>query len=441
MTHSTPLDIAQRPAVGWGVFNALWPLMAAAMVGLLMLLVVGPAVGGYQSRILTFIGINIILAVSLTIVNGLAGQFSLGHAGFMAIGGYAAAAIVYYVSMRLWGTADAQGGMLSQSGELRSDLPWLAKGDVLFVCGCLCGGVIAAVAGYVVGLPSLRLRGDYLAIVTLGFGEIVRVILQGTKDQIQPWKVAQLDDVSNWELPLMLGGANGFNFLPLYGNLFWIYFATALTLILVFRLKYSTAGREFLSVREDEVAAQAMGVNVTSAKVWAFVIAAFFAGVAGGLYAMSLSAINATELGFQKSIDIVIMVVLGGMGSISGATLAAVLLTIIPELLRDPPALWPIGLALLAILGVRHVLHGRVRLRSFVVVIVATALLEGGRRWAIAADVNLADYRLIIYSLMLILMMLLRPEGLFGVHEIWDVLRPAWRWMRAKSRQQVRGEA
>lgn len=439
MTATRSLAAEHQPKAGWGIVNAIWPVAVAAAVGLLMLIVVGPAVGGYQTRVLTFIGVNIILAVSLTIVNGLAGQFSLGHAGFMAVGGYAAAAIVYYVSMTWWGTADPQGGLLTQAGTIAYDLPLIGKGDVLFVVGCLCGGIVAALAGYVVGLPSLRLRGDYLAIVTLGFGEIVRVLLQGTSDQIQPWKVAQLEEVSRWKLPLMLGGANGFNFLPLYGSLFWIYFATVLALILVYRLKYSTSGREFLSVREDEVAAQAMGVNVTRAKVRAFVIAAFFAGVAGGLYAMSLNAINATELGFQKSIDIVIMVVLGGMGSISGAALAAALLTIVPELLRDPPALWPIGLALLAILAIRQGLRGQWRWRPLVVTLLATVVLEGGRRWALAYHVNLADYRLIIFALMLILTMILRPDGIFGVHEIWDVLRPGWNWLRSFRRTSTGG--
>jgi branched-chain amino acid transport system permease protein len=416
-------------------------LAASIGLGLLMLLVVGPAVGGLQVRILTAIGINIILAVSLTVVNGMAGQFSLGHAGFMAVGGYTAAAIVYYGSMTLWGTADHLGGLLSEAGKLDLSQPWLTRGDGLFALACLIGGCCAALSGYVVGLPSLRLRGDYLAIVTLGFGEIVRVLLQGTKDQIQPWKASQVTEIPLWELPLHVGGPKSFNFLPMYGSLFWVYFAVGLTLILIYRLKYSTAGREFLSVREDEVAAQAMGVNVTRTKVRAFVIAAFFAGVAGGLYGMSIGAINATELDFKRSFDIVIMVVLGGMGSISGATLAAILLTIIPELLRDPPAIWPLGLGVVAVMVIRQRILIDWKPKRLIVAAGITALLEAGRQFAVANNVELAEYRMIIFSLLLILMMLLRPDGLFGVHEIWDVLRSAWNCIVAKCRPPSRGAA
>ena len=409
----------------WGGINALWPLVAAIAVGLLIMFVVAPRVGDYQASVLSVIGINVILAVSLTVVNGLAGQFSLGHAGFMAIGGYTAAAIVYYGSIRLFGSADFAGGLLSYCGTGEFTGPTFGKGDLLFVAACLVGGLAASVAGYVVGLPSLRLRGDYLAIVTLGFGEIVRVLLQGTQEQIQPWKAEQALELPLWRLPLHIGGPQGFNLLPQYGSLFWIYFAVALTLILIYRLKFSTSGRELLSVREDEVAAQAMGVNVTRSKVRAFVMAAFFAGVAGGLYGLFIGAINATELGFMKSIDIVIMVVLGGMGSVSGAAVAAVILSILPELLRDPPAIWPLGLAILAIMAVRQRMQIAWRPRSLIAVAVATIVLEAGRRFAVSRGVNLAEYRLIIYSLLLILMMLLRPDGLFGVHEIWEfVWRP-----------------
>jgi branched-chain amino acid transport system permease protein len=416
-----------RPGAGWTVVNALWPLAAAILIGWLMLMEVSPRVGGYYATILTAIGINVILAASLTVVNGLAGQFSLGHAGFMAIGGYAAAALTYYGSMRLWGTAAFEGGLLSYIGGGEFTGPIIARGDWLFLAGCLLGGVVASAAGYVVGLPSLRLRGDYLAIVTLGFGEIVRVLLQGTADQIPPWRVEEAAATPLWELPWLLGGPKGFNLLPSYASLFWVYFAVVLTLVAIYRLKYSAAGREFLSVREDEIAAQAMGVNVTRAKVRAFVFSAFFAGVAGGLYAMYIGAINATELGFLKSFDVVIMVVLGGMGSISGAALAAVILTVLPEVLRAPPPVWPLAVLVLAGMVVAQRRRGRWNARSLGVVAGLFAVISGGRWWALSQGVNLAEYRLIIYALMLIGMMIFRPEGLFGVHEVWDVFRPARR--------------
>ncbi len=381
---------------------------------------VGPRVGDYPANVMMFIGINIILAVSLTVVNGFAGQFSLGHAGFMALGGYTAAAIVYYGSMKAWNSADFAGGALSFIGKRGIPESLLGRGDLLFVVACLAGGVAAAAAGYVVGQPSLRLRGDYLAIVTLGFGEIVRVLLQGTKDQIQPWNAGEVDNVAVWQLPLMLGGPKGFNLLPTYATLFWVYASVVLTLVLIYRLKLSSTGRAFLSIREDEIAAQAMGVDITRYKVRAFVISSFFAGVAGGLYAMTIGAISATDLGFQRSFDIIIMVVLGGLGSISGAVLAAVLLTILPELLRDPPPVWPAGLALLAVMAVVQGTRRRWNWKPLVFTAGVVTVLEIARQLCLAQGVSIADYRLVLYALMLILMMILRPEGLFGVNEVWD---------------------
>jgi branched-chain amino acid transport system permease protein len=387
-----------------------------------MLFVVGPRVGGYRANVMLVIGINIILAVSLTVVNGFAGQFSMGHAGFMALGGYTAAAILYYGSMQAWGSADFAGGLLSYSGVRAFSGPLIGRGDLLFIGACFAGGGVAAAAGYVVGQPSLRLRGDYLAIVTLGFGEIVRVLLQGTLDQIPPWKAADVNDVPLWRLPLMLGGPKGFNLLPIYSTLFWVYAAVALTLILIYRLKLSSTGRAFLSIREDEIASQAMGVDITKQKVRAFVFSSFFAGVAGGLFAMSIGAINATELGFQKSFDIIIMVVLGGMGSISGAVLAAILLSVLPELLRAPPPVWPAGALLLAVMIVVQAWRRRWNLKSLAIFAAVTVALEVARQVCLARGINIADYRLVLYALMLILIMILRPEGLFGVNEVWDFL-------------------
>jgi branched-chain amino acid transport system permease protein len=417
------LEQAQRmkPPIVQSSLQAIWPVIAAVAVSLLMYYAVGPWVGGYYSKVILVIGINIILAVSLTVVNGFTGQFSMGHAGFMAVGGYAAAAVVYYGSMKFWGSADFAGGVLSYTGNDAFSGPVLGKGDVLFVVACLIGGALAAAAGYIVGLPSLRLRGDYLAIVTLGFGEIVRVILQGTKDQIPPWKAATVNDYPVYELPMMLGGPKGLNLLPTYTTLFWVYMGVVLTLVLVYRLKRSTTGRAFLSIREDEIAAQAMGVQITKYKVLAFVLASFLAGAAGGLYALDIGAINASELGFQKSFDIIIMVVLGGMGSISGATLAAIILTILPELLRDPPPVWPAGLAIILAVIIAQTLKKQWRIRTVVILAVVTVALEVARRVCVAYEIDIAEYRLVLYALMLILMMILRPDGLFGVKEIWDV--------------------
>jgi branched-chain amino acid transport system permease protein len=408
-----------------GIVRLLLPLLGGLAVAALAQFVGGPVLGGYSGQILLIAGVNIILAVSLTVVNGFTGQFSMGHAGFMAVGGYVAAGLTYYGSMRLFGSADFAGGLFSWTGSGPHEGPLLAKGDLLFIASCLVGGVVAAVAGYLVGLPSLRLRGDYLAIVTLGFGEIVRVLIQGTPDQIQPWKADDAAGIAFPELMFRLGGPKGLNLLPTYTTLFWVYLFVVLTLVVCYRLKISSAGRAFLSIREDEVAAQAMGVNITKYKVRAFVLSAFFAGLAGGLYAMFIGAINAGDLGFLKSFDIIIMVVLGGMGSISGAALAAVILTVLPELLRDPPPVWPAGLALLVLVAAVQMVRKRVRARSLVTIAAVTVVLEVIRRVAIANGIRLADYRLIFYALLLITMMLARPQGLLGISEIWDIA--AWR--------------
>ena len=286
----------------------------------------------YFLQILILIGINIMLAVSLNLINGFTGQFSIGHAGFMAIGGYSSAFFTYYF-----------GRNLIQSLSSIIFFPWLAK-SIIFVLALILGGMLAAVAGLVVGIPSLRLKGDYLAIATLGFGEIIRVM------------ILNIDAV---------GGARGFVDIPGYTNLFWVLFFMILTIIVVRNLVRSTHGRAFLSVREDEVAAEAMGINTTYYKVYAFVIGAFFAGIAGGLFGHYLMYLHTNSFTFMRSIEVIIMVVLGGMGSITGSILAAIILTILPEFLRV-----------------------------------------------------VKDYRMVIYSLILIILMLTRPQGIFGVQEL-----------------------
>jgi branched-chain amino acid transport system permease protein len=319
---------------------------------------------GYAARIVFAIGINVILAVSLNIVNGFTGQFSMGHAGFMAVGAYASIVITYYGGYALFGTVDKNDAF---------------SGYLLFFGSILVGGIMAAIAGYLVGLPSLRLRGDYLAIVTLGFGEIIRVLVQVSRDSLDP---GMIETVAWWKRPIYLGGSLGFIHGGSYNNLAWTWAGVAVTLMVAYRLRQSTHGRAFLSVRENEIAAEAVGINTTRYKVNAFVLAAFFAGVAGALFAHQNGAGTASrpeEFNFMKSFDAIIMVVLGGMGSISGATLAAIALTVLTEALR-----------------------------------------------------SFAEYRLISYALLLILVMILRPKGLFGTEEIWEVAPRIWRRFRGK---------
>jgi branched-chain amino acid transport system permease protein len=356
MLPAAEVPAAPIPApttAGRALVRSLVPLGAAMALALAIELVV-PA-GSYAEKILFDIGVNIILAVSLNIVNGFTGQFSIGHAGFMALGAYGSIIITYY------------GGYAVFGDVLKHES---AGGNLLYLASIVVGGLVASAAGWVVGLPSLRLRGDYLAIVTLGFGEIIRVLLQATPPVLYP---SEMHDVPAWERPLHLGGALGFSHGQSYNSLGWTFSAVALTLLCAYRLRESTHGRAFLSVRENEIAAEAIGVNTTRYKVSAFMLAAFFAGVAGALFAHQLGAGTASrpeEFNFMKSFDAVIMVVLGGMGSVSGATVAAIALTLTTELLR-----------------------------------------------------SVQDYRLISYALLLVIVMIVRPKGLFGTRELWQFFR------------------
>jgi branched-chain amino acid transport system permease protein len=265
------------------------------------------------------VGISIILAVSLNLINGHTGQFSLGHAGFMAVGGFTAARLT-----------------LSFAGSAPPDSP---QATMIFVGAMLAGGVIAALAGLSVGLPSLRLRGDYLAIVTLGFGEIIRVVFQTSE---------------------AFGAATGLTGIPKQTTLFWTWSIAAITVYVVSSLVNSTYGRGFICVHDDEVAASAMGISPTRYKVTAFVTGAFFAGLAGALYAHHKQVMKPDGFDFMRSIDFVVMVILGGMGRTVGVILAAVLLTVLPEALR-----------------------------------------------------GFSEYRMIVYALLIIVLMMVRPQGLF----------------------------
>jgi branched-chain amino acid transport system permease protein len=419
-------------AIAFAIWRALWPLILAIAIALLAYRCIAPRIGGYGTNLMIDCGTAIVLAVSLQVVNGFTGQFSIGHAGFQSLGGYVAAAIVYYGSLKIWGDADFHGGWLS-SGAVDTPLGHLMHGgDWLFIAAAIAGAIIAAGVGWIVGLPSLRLRGDYLAIVTLGFGEIVRVILQGTPDQLDTTSTdPALADLSLPRQLTHLGGALGFSGTPIYTTVFWVILVMMLTLAATLRLKYSGYGRALLSIREDDIAAQAVGVNITRLKVRAFVFAAFFAGLAGGLYAMQNGTINAADFGFQRSFNLVIMVVLGGLGSISGAAVAAVMLTLLPELLRDPPSLMPWGFVIAAVVAALILLLAP-RRRGPLLTLAGVCAGWQLMRWsARRLGIDLSQYRMILYALALIVIMIVRPQGLFGVHEIWDYLpRPLQWWNR-----------
>jgi branched-chain amino acid transport system permease protein len=299
--------------------------LLASLLAAFVLWLFSSRINPYYLDVLIKIGINVTLAVSLNLINGYTGQFSLGHAGFMAVGAYTAAAITLFAGPHLL-PPEASGFYPSATA-------------LLFFTALIVGGLAAAVAGWLVGMPSLRLKGDYLAIVTLGFGEIIRVIFRNIDS---------------------LGGALGLNGIPAYTNIFWVFGVAVVCIYVVVAMVHSTYGRGFLAVRDDEVAAEAMGLNTTRYKIVAFVVGAFFAGIAGGLYGHYALSIDPKGFDFMRSIEIVVMVILGGMGNTAGVIAAAVLLTLLPE--------W---------------------LRSF------------------------DQYRMVFYSLVLIVLMLTRPQGLF----------------------------
>jgi branched-chain amino acid transport system permease protein len=300
-----------------------------ALLGALILLdfSVPQLVNSYIWQIIIKIGIYITLAVSLNIINGIAGQFSMGHAGFMAVGAYTAAYLTMALGAGVTGwarwlpwnapwsaVAAALGSHHPGAGSplLAQAAHGLATG-LLFLIALLAGGLAAAAAGYLVGIPSLRLRGDYLAIVTLGFGEIMRNIIANIN---------------------VIGASRGLPGVPHYSSLFWVFLWAALVIFVSYRLLATAPGRAMLAVREDEVAAAAMGIDTTRTKIQAFAIGTFFAGVAGGLLGHHFEYLHPDYFKFDKSFEVIIMVVLGGMGSVSGATVAAILIALAPEVLR-----------------------------------------------------------------------------------------------------------
>lgn len=283
---------------------------------IIQLLISLDIINSYLQSTLATICINIILAVSLNLITGFTGQFSLGHAGFMSIGAYVCALITLRV-------------------------PTIPG----FILGVFAGAITAAIIGVIVGLPTLRLRGDYLAIATLGMAEIIRIIF------------LNLDSITN--------GAAGLQDIPQFTNWGWLFLYTAGTILIISNFIKSSHGRACISVREDEIAAEAMGINSTKYKVIAFTVGAFFAGIAGALYASTFNFIDPKIFGFSKSIDILVVVVLGGLGSLSGSIIAAILLGIITTYLQA-----------------------------------------------------FANIQMILYSLLLIIIMIFRPQGLMGSKEL-----------------------
>jgi branched-chain amino acid transport system permease protein len=300
----------------------------------------GRLISPYFSRILMLSGISITLAVSLNLINGFTGQFSIGHAGFMAVGAYSSAYFSVNYGIRL---AAALGDGI---------VGWV----IALTLATLVGAACAAVAGLLVGVPSLRLKGDYLAIVTLGFGQIIVVFLNNIE---------------------AVGGARGYSGIPIVKSFFWIFLIAILTIVIVYNIVHSAFGRALISIREDELAAEAMGINTTRYKVMAFVISSAMAGAGGVLFAHFDGYLNPKSFEFIKSFEILIMIILGGLGSIVGSVVGAILLTILPEALR-----------------------------------------------------GFAQYRMVIYSLLLIVLMITRPQGLLGKTDVFKKWRARLRGKR-----------
>ena len=243
----------------------------------------------YQNKVLLLVGINIILAVSLNVATGYLGQLPLGHAGFMAVGAYTSALFTKYCT-------------------------W--PEPVAFAAGLALGAAMACLFGVLIGIPALRLSGDYLAILTLGFGEIIRITLNN------------IDNVLGFSL---FYGAKGLKNIPKYSDLLSVFLCVVLTCFFIHTMIKSRHGRAVLAIRDNEIAAESCGIQTTYYKVMAFSFSAAFAGLAGGLYAGYLGVLDPASFDFMKSIEILVMVVLGGMGSMLGSILSATVLTILPE--------------------------------------------------------------------------------------------------------------
>lgn len=321
------------PMVARYAINAV---LVAVVLILGELLIGGGVITRYQSTVLEQVGVYIILAVSLNIATGYLGQLPLGHAGFMSVGAYSCAIFVMRMSEVL--------GMTARDFATGSPLA-----IPLVIGGLLVGGICAAVAGIIIGIPALRLKGDYLAIITLAFAEIIRVVL------------LNIDGVLGFEFT---GGAKGLTGIPGYTSFLLVFGCVAVVCFLIHTMMKSRHGRAILAIRDNEIAAEATGVNTTYYKTLAFVVSAFFAGVAGGLYAGCIGVLQPAYFGFMKSIEILVMVVLGGMGSMIGSALSATVLTILPEALRA-----------------------------------------------------FSEYRMIVYAVVLILVMIFRPQGLLGSYD------------------------
>lgn len=314
----------------------------------------GKTVGSYEVRVLNLCAVYAILALSMNLINGFTGQFSLGTAGFMAVGAYVTALLILPVDMK------------ERVFYLEPMVPWLANvhwgGTLGFIAALLVAGVITAFFAFLIGFPVLRLKGDYLAIATLGFSEIIRIVFTNTQT--------------------LTNGSTGIKGIPDTANIWFTYITMALCIVFMARLMKTSYGRSMKAIRDDEVAAESMGISLFKHKMLSFVISGFMAGIGGGLMASVLGAITPLLFRFILAYDILLIVVIGGMGSISGSIVGAFLITIAKEWLR-----W----------------------------------LDGGFSLGFVQIPPIAGLRMVVFSLLLMGVILFYRKGIFGSKEFsWN---------------------
>ncbi len=326
--------------------------LAASIVGLVLLFVFEGLFDPFSMQIFKLCAINIILALSLNLINGFTGLFSLGHAGFMAVGAYTCAILTISPAQK------------AANFVLQPIVPWLADVQLPFVPGLLLGGLFAGFIGWFLGVVALRLRDDYLAIATLGFSEIIRVIL------------TNMQSVTN--------GSLGLKGLPRFTTMWWAWGSAILVTVFLLLLIKSSYGRAFKAIRDNEIAAESMGINVFGMKVLSFTISSFLAGIAGGLLAHYLTTIDPKQFIFLKTFDILLIVVLGGVGSITGSVISAIIVTISMEALR---------------------------------------FLDGPLDFGFFVTNGIPGLRMVFFSALLMIVVIYRQQGLMGTSEFsWNSL-------------------
>ncbi|AEJ18991.1 branched-chain amino acid ABC transporter permease [Gracilinema caldarium] len=326
--------------------------LGASALFIVILVLADALLDPFSMQIFKLCAINIILALSLNLLNGFTGLFSLGHAGFMSIGAYTCALLTMTAAQK------------EMNFFLKPIEPFLAHITIPFLPALLISGFVAAFFGFIIGAPALRLRDDYLAIATLGFSEIIRVVF------------TNLQTITN--------GSLGIKGLPRFTTMWWAWGTAIVTVVLIVSLIHSSYGRAFKAIRDNEIAAEAMGINVFRMKLMSFIISSFFAGIGGALLAHHLTTIDPKQFMFLKTFDILLIVVLGGIGSISGSIIAAIVVTILMEALR---------------------------------------FLDGPLNFIFFTTPGIPGIRMVVFSILLMVVILFRQQGLMGRKELsWDML-------------------